>query len=239
MKRQALLSIGIACVLVLMGCSTPDTPAPEDYYLTSRPSNRISQSIFEVPAGGSMQFFAHRGDYLGPDHEQVEVLAWSVEPMVGISIDEEGVLSADATVAHLTPVTIQAHTKAGIIEEEALVYSPDENPLVGAWQEVEQPNCGTSERLREVMFLADGRAFATWHPFEVNVDYEMHYSVDPDAGTVTFSEFREVSWSPGDQELGSGRFAIDEDGLLEFQNVYFGSMGLDPANRCERYLFER
>jgi hypothetical protein len=221
--------------------STPDTSAPDDYYLTSRPENRVSGKIFELQAGQSIRFFANLGEDLTPEHQQIEVAAWSIDLAEGAAIDGEGLLSAGEDLPHGTVVTVSAHTAAGIIQTQVLVYSREVNPLVGNWKEIEPANCGSATPIDELLFLADGRFFLTWRAFEWYVDYEGLYRFDLDSGSLELFQIEEVNDLPPDLEDSAGAFFIDHDGRLVIEELFFGSPPGETLipGQCTSYQFER
>ena len=233
--RSILLQL-FTILIWLAACSTPVYPAPEGYYLTSSPGNRISRKIHEVEAGESIRLFANKGRYLDPEYMQVDVSSWTVSPIKEVSIDGEGVLTTGVDVPHQTRLTVMAHTKYGVITDDVLVYSLAQNPLVGAWKEVNQPNCGAPDLIEELEFLAGGRFNVTWHPFEFNVDYYGNYSFDLDERSLTFLDVQESSNLPTDLEVSAGAFYIDDQSRLILEDMHLGNGGDFP---CEHYIFER
>jgi hypothetical protein len=197
---------------------TPDGPAPDDYEIGARPHVR-ADLILQVEAGQSLDFYAQIGDGTETRPEPLEA-DWSVEPADGASIDAEGVLTTAADLPHGTVLTVTAWTRGGYVSDDVYVYRREANPLIGAWREVERIECETGQRfeprqqLREVLFLADGRVYVTTDPFEdFFFGYEGRYALDPDAGTFTIADAREINETPSgvDQPIP---FEIDALGRL-------------------------
>lgn len=183
--------------------------------------------------------------------EEVDAnVRWDVEPLAGITIDEEsGVLSVGTEVEDGTRIEVRASSLMGLrtIQEEVTVFSRDSNPLIGTWQEVGQIGCESGDEMRvempirELIFSSDGSLRVTWNPFEAYVDYAGQYRLLGDGGIRIAP--RRINYLPPDFE-GEGDFQIDEEGRLILEGVWLGrpagfAAGQSSHARCGHIFASR
>jgi len=154
---------------------------------------------------------------------------WSVEPTEGASIDPDtGVFTVDPATPSGSVFTVSADVENGrrVVSTKVHVFTSQDNPLVGMWQEEAQFACGTGEeavpeeRIGELRFLADGGFSVTWIPFEVYKDYWGTYAYDLRQGTLDLV-VTGGNYIPDDVD-GRGLFSLDEQGHLILQDMWLG-----------------
>lgn len=79
--------------------------------------------------------------------------------------------------------TVTARYGGKDIRAEMRVFRPDEQPLVGTWQQ--EVGCTGREPMRELIFEAGGGFRATYTPFESYYDFWGSYSFDVATSTLT------------------------------------------------------
>lgn len=156
-------------------------------------------------------------------------VGWSVEPVDGVTIDDEGTLAVDRAVPDGTVITVRADiARTGdLVTARIHVYSREAQPLVGLWRETRQIACEVDEEftpqepIGELRLDADGTFSVTWHPFEIYRDYWGTYEANLGTGelllTVTGGTIE-----PADVD-GTGTFEIREDGSLVLRGIWLGS----------------
>jgi hypothetical protein len=173
--------------------------------------------------------------------QEVEVpVTWSVQPVEGVTLDpESGMLVIDQDTPHDSRYTITADVENGrkLLQLQVIVYTPQGNPLAGAWHESAQLLCGSgeeiepAERIGELTISANGELSVTWHPFEIYHDYHATYTYDLETGEFAY-EILGGSYIPEDVDT-LGSFSIDEQGRLVFTDLWFGSpRDATPAANC-------
>jgi len=101
-------------------------------------------------------------------------------------------------------------------------------PWSGCWKEIGRIDCesGTEfeadDAIGELRLLPNGRYSITWHPFETYTDYLGRYTINPAEGTITF-EYDAAAGFDGD-----GSYSFRENGDLELNDIWFGSLYEDP-----------
>ena len=156
-------------------------------------------------------------------------VVWKVEPAgKGASIDQKGLLKIDAKTRAGSKFTVTADIEKGRAQREAtvLVYTPQTQPLVGLWEQTEQNDCNTGEKIyhdpiRELDFRASGRFSVTWAPFEVYRDYWGDYSIDKGKKALSM-KIAGGNFVPQDFH-GNGVYKILDDKTIELRNLYLGT----------------
>jgi hypothetical protein len=155
---------------------------------------------------------------------------WTVSPVDGVTVDDDGLLTIDEDVPDGTIFTVTANRDpvGPSASLRVYVYTPAAQPLVGLWHETAQLACGTGketepdEAIGELRFGADGQFSVTWHPFEIFVDYWGTYRADPVTGELTLTMESSMGAPPEDFD-GEGTFAIRDDGSLVLEDIWLGS----------------
>ncbi len=154
---------------------------------------------------------------------------WTVSPVEGVTIDNDGLLTVGEDVPNGTVLTVTAnHDPAGPPASVLVyVYTPDEQPLVGLWREEAQLACDTGKRvvpdepIGELRFDADGIFSVTWHPFEVYRDYWGTYEADLATGRLALEVESGNIPTPAGFD-GEGTFEIRNDGSLVLTGIWLG-----------------
>lgn len=162
---------------------------------------------------------------------------WAVTRSEGIAIDDKGKLKVSKGVKHGTKFKVTASVvikeeweKEGYeqtIEQDAIVYDPKENPLVGDWTQNSETDCeghksevNGNNGLRSLEFRADGSYSAAVAPFEVYRDYWGTYAYDTAKGTL------KMTIDGGNSDLT----ALRTEGRYEFKDgvLTIAGMQLHP-----------
>jgi hypothetical protein len=223
----ALALVGLACRVPRL--LRPDCATVLDEKTLSGLMLSMERTV-QMQPGGSTTLTLGVGEccyYVEP----VDACAvWSVEPSDGAAIDPEtGKLSIAATAPSGSVFTVSADVENGrrVVSIDVHVYTPEDNPLVGRWQEEEQFACGTGEAvaphrpIRELVFRADGEVGVTWDPFELYRDYWGTYAYDLGRGSLDLSVFS-GNYVPDDVD-GQGTFSLDEQGHLLLSGIWLGA----------------
>jgi hypothetical protein len=171
--------------------------------------------------------------------------SWSIDPPGPVSIDAS---TAVLRVASSTPsgyaFSVVANVDDGrrYIVKRGVVYRRTDRPIVGTWSEVSRKSCRTGEvvtpqeRLRELVFHADGTFHVTVQPFEVYKDYWGTYIADSTTGRLTLQVTGGNRIFEGID--GYGRFRFDDSGHLILTDLSFGAYPGDRKRGCQ-YVFAR
>jgi len=169
---------------------------------------------------------------------------WSITPPDGASVDPaSGLLTIDSGTPSGSVFTLRADIENGrrIIAIEIRVFTPESDPLVGYWGEVEQRACGTSAvivpeaPIEELIINADGTFTVTWFPFETYKDYWGTYTFDPEQGTLELV-IEYGNYVPDDFD-GIGQFSFDERGHLILTDIWMGSPPQITTERACGHVF--
>jgi hypothetical protein len=196
-------------------------------------------STVQVVPGDERQFqllstvFGRAGMY----REVAAPTKWAVTRSEGIAIDDKGKLKVSKGVKHGTKFKVSASVvikeeweKEGYeqtIEQDAIVYDPKENPLVGDWTQNSETDCeghksevNGNNGLRSLEFRADGSYSAAVAPFEVYRDYWGTYAYDTAKGTL------KMTIDGGNSDLT----ALRTEGRYEFKDgvLTIAGMQLHP-----------
>lgn len=161
--------------------------------------------------------------------ERVEIYdpVWTVTP-AELATLEQGTLTIAEDAPNGTEITITASYAGETLTETVYVYRPDENPLVGNWYETAQLTCGDGSEMQtggttigELLFLADGRYYVTWGPFEVYFDYRGDYQYSLATGSLTLTASA-INYLPADF-AGTGTFELQDNGDLIITGIDFGT----------------
>jgi hypothetical protein len=155
---------------------------------------------------------------------------WTVTPASGARIDRaSGTLTIDAATPSGSVFTVSADIADGrrVVITEVYTFTPEANPLIGAWREEAQRACGTGEEvapnlpIQELVFSADGTFAVTWLPFESYVDYWGTYTFDLSRGTLDLM-VSGGNMIPADVDE-RGSFSVDASGHLILTDMWLGS----------------
>jgi hypothetical protein len=185
-----------------------------------------------VPAGGDTPLWLQWIDDGFPT--QVEAcVEWSIDPVDGVTIDDAGVLTIDASVPTGTLLSVTADVEAGrrILTADFEVYVPLAYDILGFWTEVEQLPCGGGAAvvpdpiIGELVFQNTGEFSVTWQPFEVYYDYWGTFTYDEGTSALVLT-VEGGNYVPDDID-GEGT-AMVMGGQLVLQDMWLG-MAQDPV----------
>ncbi|MFO0619147.1 MAG: hypothetical protein U0414_41545 [Polyangiaceae bacterium] len=164
---------------------------------------------------------------------------YSSEPAAGATIDPvTGVFVIDPSTPAGSVFTVTADVENGrrLVTTKVYVYTPQSNPLVGAWSEESELACGTNAPIApespigELVFRADGTFGVTWMPFELYVDYWGTYAFDLGTNALTLT-VDSGNYVPKDID-GTGTFTVS-GGKLTLGQMWLGtSQGGMGAPAC-------
>ncbi|MCA9650723.1 MAG: hypothetical protein KC501_12485 [Myxococcales bacterium] len=168
---------------------------------------------------------------------------WSVDPIEGVSIDPQGVLSVGEAVPDGTVITVTADLEQGrrLIVAQLEVYVPLDSPILGLWTEVEQLPCDGSPAfvpdpvIGELVFDDTGEFSVTWTPFEVYYDYWGTFTHDPGTGALSLT-VTGGNYVPPDVD-GEGTATV-MDGQLVLQDVWLGGAQAPVTPPACGHVFE-
>lgn len=185
--------------------------------------------IFQAQAGTTLQPYV--GAYVCCYFiERVDTypVRWTVDNPALATIDPDtGELSIAADAPNGAVIRIEAKHDESALSADIHLYDPDQNPLVGRWQELAQLDCDTganiliNDTIGELSFYADGTYYLTFTPFEVYVDYGGSYQFDTATGTLEMT-MRGIYYSPTDFD-GTAQFEFDTWGDLIIRGAWFGA----------------
>lgn len=253
LPRALLLS---ALLLNMSACATFTASTPPSINPTIPTNN--DEAIKWLYIGGPKQLqpgesgiFKLYSETTSPAEIPVEIDAkWSVEPVAGARIDpDSGELTLDNSLSHGSKITVRADIENGrkILTRSVLVYTRDQNPLVGVWVEKEQITCETytsvpsdpefGMSIRELIFDADGSFSVTWRPFEKYIDYLGSYEYVRDGGNLTM-EVGRGNYIPQEIDL-DGSISFNEEGDLVMVDFWLGSPPSEQLPPQCGYVFTR
>ena len=163
-------------------------------------------------------------------------IAWSVETPGGVTIDQNGLLTADASATpgsvHVVTAMLEGRLTASV---EAWVYTPETHPQVGLWHEAARISCNdgsetapsNGEAIGELRIAASGYTPVTWPPFETYVDYWAN--VNYASGSASFSA-PEGNHVPTDIDA-SGTYEVDGTNLV-LRDMFLGTRNEPGAPAC-------
>jgi hypothetical protein len=250
MERRSVLlvsAISLLVVVAVLGC-VPLWSGQE--CSTVLDVDTLSRLVLSMEQTVAMQPGAERAFTLGVVEccyyfEPVDACAtWSVDPDTGASIDPKtGVLTIDDSTPSGTVYTVSADVEDGrrVVSVEVHVFTPQDEPLVGTWQEEAQFVCDTGEEIvperpiRELRFGADGSFSVTWEPFEIYKDFWGTYAYDMGQGTLDLV-VTGGNYIPDDID-GSGSLLFDGEGHFVLRDLWLGSPfdATGPANCGHRF----
>ena len=243
-----IMTTGLALALVALACNIPGLAPDCAAVLDEETLKGLMLSMertAQLQPGETRTFSLGVGEccyYIEPVDACV---TWSVDPAEGASIDPQtGELSVDAATPSGSVFTVSADVENGrrVVSIDVYVYTPEDNPLVGRWQEEAQFACGTGEEvtpdqpIRELVFRAAGEFSVTWAPFELYRDYWGTYTYDLGQGSLDLSA-PSGNYVPDDVD-GRGSFSIDEQGRLFLSDIWLGALqdSTAPANCGHRFI---
>ncbi len=149
---------------------------------------------YGVAAGSDAQLRLQWID-AGFPNEVEACVEWSIEPVEGVSIDDTGLLSVDASVPAGTSIFVTANVEDGrrLVEADFEVYVPVDYDILGLWLEVEQLPCDGGPAFEpdpvigELVFQNTGDFSVTWTPFEVYYDYWGTFTYDEATGALALA----------------------------------------------------
>ena len=163
--------------------------------------------------------------------------SWRISPTAGAAIDPQtGLFTVDENTPPGTVYTVTADVQNGRVSPtiDVYIYTLEENPLVGRWQEEKQITCTAQEQIvpdpimEELKFNADGTFTAAWIPFETYRDYVGTYDYDKTTGELRLTIER-GGYIPPDID-GAGYALVDENQKLILTDMWLGT----PQNAASR-----
>jgi hypothetical protein len=179
-----------------------------------------------VPAGAPTQLSLAWIEFGFPT--QVEAcVAWSIDPVDGVTIDADGLLTVEASVSAGTIVSVTADVEDGrrILTSDFEVYVPLEYEILGYWSEVQQLPCdggmpfAPEPIIPELVFRDTGEFTVTWTPFETYIDYWGTFTYDEGSGALVLT-VEGGNYVPPDVE-GEGTATI-VDSQLVLEDLWLG-----------------
>jgi hypothetical protein len=216
--------------------------------------NRLSLGWDDVQLhpGDSHQFSLAILSSYAPAQEVPACATWKVEPEgKGAAISSNGLLTVDPRTPPHSRFIVTADIEQGRAQRSVgvLVYTSEDQPLVGFWREKSRSDCeaqnGTTPLLpiRELEFRAKGWFSVTWMPFETYRDYWGSYTADDSSGMLML-KIDQGNYVP-EPFRGSGKFKFTEKSTLELTGVYLGwkntsgqAAPTQVSSKC-RYIFSR
>src|SRR5215469_15408839 len=217
----ALLLIS-ACLASATDCKQPLDP---------QTLNRLSLGWdnLELHPGDSHQLSLAILATYAPAQQVPACAAWKVEPEgKGATISSTGLLTLAPDTPPRSKFIVTADIEQGRAQRQLaiLVYTNDDQPLVGYWQEKSRFGCSAQKEtsslqpIRELEFKAKGWFSVTWVPFEVYRDYWGSYNAD-NSSRVLSLKIEEGNCVPKDFQ-GAGKFKLVDKNTLELTGVYLG-----------------
>ena len=224
---------------------SPTTPVATPGSTPTSESGNGSITVDEVVSRGESPFVSGRNQIQPGQQAQFTVgiqeccyffvpldaqVTWSVDPASGAAIDPgTGLFSVDATTSSGASFSVTADVEKGthVLSKDVQVYTPEANPLVGNWQEVDTGN------VNELIFRADGNFSVTWIPFEIRKDYWGRYTFNVSTRTLELT-LTGGNTMPPDFD-GIGIFSRDDEGGLVLADICLGTrsaFGADPVRNC-------
>jgi hypothetical protein len=205
----------------------------------------------QLQPGQTSQFELSILSTFAPAKKVPACVLWKIQPEgKGASIDQKGLLKIDAKAPAGARFTVIADIEKGRAQRQAtvLIYTPQAQPLVGLWEQTQQYDCETGEKLkmfpaiRELEFRASGRFSVTWTPFEVYRDYWGDYSTDPTKNGLSM-KIAGGNFVPQDFH-GDGFYKVLDEKTIELRNLYLGTKeqanpeaAVQPLGAKCRYIF--
>src|SRR5262245_36138099 len=171
-------------------------------------------------------------------------VAWSLNRKSFVVLDSlSGLLKIDAATPHGTSFVVTANVENGrrVIAIAAYIYRPEENPLIGVWQETQRFRCDSGkpisviDPIRELVFRADGKMHIRRFLFENLSDFQASYLFDLQSGDFAFVIDQVNLVRPVDVD-GFGRFRLKDDLSLMLHKLSFGKFAPDEKQAC-KYQF--
>jgi hypothetical protein len=174
-------------------------------------------------------------------------IAWSISPAAGATIDPQtGFLTIDENIPPGTVYTVTADVENGRATPsiDVYVYTPEQYPLVGRWNEEKQVTCTDEkemlavEPIDELAFFADGSFTVVWTYFEgLHKDYWGSYDYDLATGELILN-VEDSTYMPLDFD-GSGYAVVDGGNRLVLENIWLGKSQSGQASTNCGHIFIR
>lgn len=164
-------------------------------------------------------------------------VTWSIEPTLGATINDNGLVFVAAGTAVGSSYVVTADIENGrrVIDLGVAVYEPIVTPILGFWSESTRTACDGTEFLPgnpvgELLFLDNAEFRVTWTPFEAYVDYWGVFSHAPDSGALVLT-LQGGNVTPTD--LDPVGMATIADGALVLTDMFLGTApGDNPMLAC-------
>jgi len=219
---RRFISVPLVFLMVFVdGAASPG----QDWMICALSGGRLFAGAVQIRPGEQVRFGAARNVLLVGTEEAFALekpmrgIRWSVEPVGrGITVAADGVVSVRADAAP-GAYNVVAAAKGETRKKQFQVYVPSAQPLVGAWTEVAQIECGDGQeippetKMAELIFRANGEFTATWFPFETRKDYWGTYEYNAASGSLSLQAAKAGNLIPQDMRP-SGTAVIDANGRL-------------------------
>src|SRR5579864_249336 len=239
-----LLSVS-ACLASTNNCKQP---------LDAQTLNQLSLGWDDVQLhpGESRQFSLVILSTFTPSQQVPACATWKVEPEgKGAAINPAGLLAVDSKVPPRSRFVVTADIEQGRTQRQigVVVYTADDQPLVGFWRQKSRFECLTQKEttsaqpIQELEFRAKGWFSVTWVPFETYRDYWGSHTADNSSRALSL-KIDGGNYVPADFQ-GTGKFKLTDKDTLEVTGVYLGEKKTfgdqrtpQASGRC-RYIFTR
>jgi len=238
--------------LLLMSCaaaSADDCKQPLDAQKLNQLS--LGWDDLQLHPGDTHQFSLVILSTFAPAEQVPACATWKVEPEgKGATISSAGLLTIDAKTPPRSRFVVTADIEQGRAQRQigVLIFTDEDQPLVGFWREKSRTDCDAWEfasvqGIQELEFRARGWFSVTWVPFEVYRDYWGHYTANKSAGTLSL-QIEGGNYVPKNFR-GAGKFKLVDKNTLELRGVHLGSKQSPnqdtppPASNKCRYTFTR
>lgn len=238
--------------LLLSACLSSATYCKQP--LDAQTLNRLSLGWddLQLHPGDTHQFSLMILSTFAPSQDVPACVAWKVEPAgKGATITSAGLLTIDPKSPPHSRFVVTADIEQGRAQRQigVLVYTSEDQPLVGFWREKSRSGClapnqnHSPQPVQELEFRANGWFSVTWVPFETYRDYWGSYAAENSSGKLSLKT-EGGNYVPKNFR-GTGKFQITDKNTLELTGVYLGgkqASGQDengsPNGSC-RYIFIR
>ena len=195
-----------------------------------------------VPAGSDTQLWLAWIDFGFPTEVEACV-EWSIDPVDGVSIDQTGLLSVEASVPPGTTISVSADVEEGrrILSADFEVYVPVNYDILGFWSETQQLSCDGGAAfdpdpvINELVFRDTGEFSVTWTPFEVYYDYWGTFTYDEGTGALVLT-VDGGNYVPPDVD-GEGTATV-VDGVLTLEDMWLGVAQMPVTPVACGHVFE-
>ncbi|HEY6250138.1 MAG TPA: hypothetical protein VI685_09255 [Candidatus Angelobacter sp.] len=247
MKPTYLLALllTLACLASADDCKQPlDQPTLDKLSL--------GWDDVQLHPGDSHQFSLAILSTFAPSQDVPACATWKIEPEgKGATISLTGLLQVDSKTPPRSRFVVTADIEQGRTQRQmgVIVYTNDDQPLVGFWREKSRVEClaqketTSSQPIQELEFKAKGSFSVTWVPFEVYRDYWGSYTSDNSTGVLSL-RIENGNYVPADFR-GAGKFKLTDKDTLELTGLYLSEKhapgqpaATQVSNKC-RYVFTR